>query len=860
MIPLKLTLKNFLCYRDNVPSLSLEGVHVACLCGQNGHGKSALLDAITWSLWGKARGKSQDELIHYGSDEMLVELEFLAREARYRVTRRHANGTARRRQGATDLQFQVHTEADYRPITGNSLRETQSKIDQIIGMDYDTFINSAFLLQGRADEFTNKSPGQRKEVLATILGLGYYDLLHDRAKERADEKRVAASVIEGDLERMFREVSHRDGYYSELEGVSVALGEANSRLETSREGLDVLRMQVDDLGRKLRELEELGSRIPSIQAEISHLQREMVTLQERIAGYQALVQKREAIEEGLAQYQQLRSRYEELNRSREQFDDLLKRKSDLERTIEGARAGLEERIKQLKNRVEVQLRPRADAVATISAKLEEERARLDELNKEDQDLADRRRYLQELSAKVGRFEASAQQLKAQGQELRSKLNLVQNSQEGAWCPLCGTELGPQGNQHLSDNYDAQIEEKLSLYRENESALEKTEKEKLGLEGEIPASEAVLRRGQKEAQSAVAAHQKELEESEIAAVELESVKRELAQEEPRLGEGVFAALEREQLGDVQAKIAALGYDQDTHRRLYGQVQGLQPYEERHRRLEDAEVNLPRDEESLARTRDMYQRRHEEIQASIDKQRDMEAEVSGLPQWRERLEGAEKAYQVLENRQKGLFRRQVELETELKKLEALEREIDDKKGGLKSLREQQAVYKSLDEAFGKRGVQAMLIETVLPTIEDEANALLGRMTDNRMHLKLESQRERRSGKGEPIETLEIKIGDEMGTRSYEMFSGGEAFRINLALRIALSKVLAHRSGAPLPTLFIDEGFGTQDASGREKILDVIRAIEDDFEKIIVITHLDEVKEAFPVRIEVQKDESGSTFWIS
>ena len=95
---------------------------------------------------------------------------------------------------------------------------------------------------------------------------------------------------------------------------------------------------------------------------------------------------------------------------------------------------------------------------------------------------------------------------------------------------------------------------------------------------------------------------------------------------------------------------------------------------------------------------------------------------------------------------------------------------------------------------------------------------------------------------------------------MYSGGEAFRVNLALRIALSKVLAQRMGAPLPTLFIDEGFGSQDAAGRERILDVIGSIEDDFDMIIVITHLEELKDAFPVRIEVQKGEDGSNFWLS
>ena len=106
----------------------------------------------------------------------------------------------------------------------------------------------------------------------------------------------------------------------------------------------------------------------------------------------------------------------------------------------------------------------------------------------------------------------------------------------------------------------------------------------------------------------------------------------------------------------------------------------------------------------------------------------------------------------------------------------------------------------------------------------------------------------------------ISDELGTRPYELYSGGEAFRINFAIRIALSRLLARRAGAQLRSLFIDEGFGTQDARGREQLVAAINSIQDDFDRILVITHIDELKDAFPARIEVTKTPQGSHFTLS
>jgi len=191
----------------------------------------------------------------------------------------------------------------------------------------------------------------------------------------------------------------------------------------------------------------------------------------------------------------------------------------------------------------------------------------------------------------------------------------------------------------------------------------------------------------------------------------------------------------------------------------------------------------------------------------------------------------------------------------KLEEEQKEIDKE---LEGSRQDKNIYEKLIIAFGKNGIQALIIENALPEIEEEANNLLAKLTGNGTQVAIESLRDLKSGKLK--ETLEIKISDELGTRDYELYSGGEAFRIDFSIRIALSKLLARRAGTRLRMLVIDEGFGTQDEEGINNIIEAIQSISDDFDKIMVVTHLEVLKDAFPVRIEVTKiPEIGSQFSI-
>ena len=122
MIPISLTLRNFMSYGEEGQTLSFDGIHVACLTGDNGNGKSALLDAITWSLWGKTRASAvqsvtEDDLIRRSADEMEVRFEFELNDQKYRVVRK------RRRGKPGDWQLaQSMPEGDYAAIGGGGTR------------------------------------------------------------------------------------------------------------------------------------------------------------------------------------------------------------------------------------------------------------------------------------------------------------------------------------------------------------------------------------------------------------------------------------------------------------------------------------------------------------------------------------------------------------------------------------------------------------------------------------------------------------------------------------------------------------------------------------------------------------------
>ena len=857
MVPLRLSLKNFMCYRDNAPELDLESIHVACLCGDNGHGKTALLDAMTWALWGKARASTQEELVHQGQQDMAVELEFKARGQRYRVSRRHSR-SERSRQGTTMLELQVTSENGSQAITGNSIRETEENIRRILHLDYDTFVNTAFLVQGKADRFSRSTPASRKATLAEVLDLEYFQRIEALARDKGRGREAELREIEVAIAAHREHMGDRADLRERLATADATLEELAPLVEAQVAHTEDLQKAFGSLSSQRSELEAIERRLGSAQDVTAGLAQQVETHEANIHDQETVLEQQDAVQEGFSQLESARAGLERLDRALSAKSELDGRRSRLEQEIAIQGERLAGRAQTLRDQIERDLKPSAGRLDHLESELggtATEQARLDDLERNIQAGRDE---LQQLSARSTFLGETNKALMEQMEETRRKFEIL--GDEEAECPVCRQPLGPEGREHLTAEYEVQGLEAKQEYQRNANEAKGLELARFKRTAKASDQENELSAGRRQLQSRLAELDRDIGESKRATEELGPATAELGRFDGQITAGTFAQDERRDLGQVAAELARLGYYAADHDRVREEVRSLEVYADRHRALMEATRALPQEREALATVRQMLDARRQQAAEDEDRRSALTQELKALPDLEGQLAQARSSLnQARDNQGKAQVEHGV-LQSQLRTLAEMEAEVRVHEQARRRVERDKNIYDELAAAFGRNGIQALIIETAMPQLQEDTNEILGRLTENRLFLKLELREGRRDSRtGLPSEALEIMISDEVGTRSYETFSGGEAFRIDFALRIALSKLLARRSGAPLPILFIDEGFGTQDSEGQERLKEAIHSIQDDFEKIIVITHVEQVKESFPVRIEVTKTEMGSTFAV-
>ncbi len=853
MIPLRLKLSGFLSYRDPV-EVDFTSFDLACISGHNGAGKSSLLDAFTWALFGEARRRGE-ELIHAASSAAEVALTFAYEENVYRVRRILGRGKS------TLLEFQIQDAESWRPLTEATTRATQARIEGILRLDYDTFVNASFFLQGKADQFTQQKAGERKRILGSILGLEAWETYKTRAAERRKAVEAELNTLDGRLAEINEELSQESarrerlkdlgGQLEQLEALRAAKEAALKQAEKMRILLSEQRKQVEMLGsaleRSRRERDSLTGRLAAREAESAS----QAALVNRAAEIESRYRAWQAARAGLAQWESVAGQFREAEKRRQPFLDSINAEKA---RLEQERQSLSDQLSVISEQklLMVNLKPQVVLVEKALLDAETRVARRTDI---DIKLREERERFIELDGENKR-------LKLEMDELKTRLDQVSaiegaGEQSRTTCPLCGQPLTGSHRASLLEQLQAEGKEKGDRWRANKNIMETLTAEVKELEARLKSlADAENERVKLTAQLSSLAERLETARQATAAWESGGEKR-LAEVESLLNGESFGLEARSNLSKIESELSAMGYDLAAHETARLAEQDGRAAEKEWLDLEKARAVLEPLEREVAGLREEIQNRQSEIENQEDGYAAAASALQGAEAQVLDWEAVEREFFDLKeqenalNQQVGMARQMVAV---LDSRRAQKKQVE---AGREACALEIGRYKTLERAFGKDGVPALLIEQALPQIEEAANELLDRLSNGAMSVRFVTQAGYKDKKREDLkETLDIQISDGAGTRDYEMFSGGEAFRVNFAIRLALSEVLARRTGARLQTLVIDEGFGSQDAFGRQRLVEAINTVRRDFAKILIITHLDELKDAFPNRIEVEKTPRGSS----
>ncbi len=998
MIPIKIEITNFLSYRNAV-ELDFHGIHLACISGANGAGKSSILDAITWSLFGKSRSQSDDDIVNRvaaaNGESAEVQFTFELEGVIYRLIRRKRPGKA------LILEFQIATpDGQWKPLSEGRIRETQAAIESLLKLNYDTFTNASFLLQGKADEFTTKTPNRRKEILADLLGVNEWDLLKDKATEKRKEEEMHLLQIDLRLGEIGEELARRPDRQLALEAATSQLEQVNRQLQLLEGRLDDGRQMEGALKQQKLIVDNLEASKSRLQQNIDDLQTTQEKREQERSAMQNLLDNAEAIQAQYLAWQEAESSAQLWQQKADTYVAFREQQRPFELSIERVRAGMNQRLLELENqqkRLAAMLLDKEGYQLSLTndeAFLKQLTARLEEIKAFEKDLHASKNDLQEIEAQRGLLEQESNQLRSRQrvvlgyreeevsvvknlsaaesalisaerdlvtatvhndrlivarsdqenlrgrqpdllksmQEKKEQIYRLRNEQTGQ-CPLCNQPLSEDHRQSVLGRLEIEGQAMGDQYRQNQAEIDhlgaeipvllakvKTkdslERNLLALQQRKAAAEARLqeidrfiksweeedadRLSELESLLENVADRQELQikidnltqtvavlpelELEVQALHTEiSTKKAKIDEIDRVhsewtgilpGEGLedelTTLLARKSAGDydpaaqarvaeLEGKIATLGYDaeahdsakllqtklaeaQSTYQRLQQAKAAIKPLDDN---LKDLALQLASQANILADLTNQF----ESAQIQLGSMLVNAPDVAGL----ESMVYALREEQIAANRVVATTQQDIAV------LDTLEDQKTQYTNDKERVRRQIQRFRLLEKACGRDGVQALLIERALPEIEDDANELLHRLTGGKMQVLFDTQRKLKSS-DRVAETLDIRIGDDVGERPYENYSGGEQFRVNFAIRLALSKILTRRAGARLQTLVIDEGFGSQDPEGQQRLIEAINVIKDDFELILVITHIEAMRDAFPTRIEVVKGASGTGIIVS
>ena len=227
MRPNKLTIEGFTSFRQRA-EIDFSDLDLFAITGATGSGKTSIIDAITYALYGQTArlgAKNLGELITQGAPRLSVKLEFDCGGKQYRIAR------VLKRSGPASVRFEILGKDGDHPVEGGA-REISAQIARIVGLDFDAFTKAVVLPQGQFDEFLRGESADRRKILEVLLNLGVYRDMMQRANARHKEKQTARDFLNDQLEREYFDATaeNQQGLEKEVEELSEKASVVNAQI------------------------------------------------------------------------------------------------------------------------------------------------------------------------------------------------------------------------------------------------------------------------------------------------------------------------------------------------------------------------------------------------------------------------------------------------------------------------------------------------------------------------------------------------------------------------------------------------------------------------------------------------------
>jgi exonuclease SbcC len=795
MRPLHLTVDGFTSFRAPV-DLDFESLDLFAITGPTGAGKSSLIDALTFALYGQVPrvGREYKQLMSHGAERLSVKLDFRMGATTYRIARTLKSS------GAPQSRLERLSARGAATPVADRVKDIEEEVGRILGLDYDGFTRSVVLPQGQFDSFLKGKPEERRKILVTLLGLDVYERMHAIVNRKAADARREAQFLVQQLERDFAEATPEilrvlEAELQDAESSAGRAGDEEDALAAALKTAATLRAAHRELMDPRRRRRQAAKRA---QAEAAQPAR--AAPRAGRGGGRACTGARRPLGDP--------AREAVLAQARTWADELARVARELGRLEPQLAAGIEAERLAAQRIVEAEARLRA---------AESERANVERALKDARDALEEQR----------------RQLAAH--DLRRHLEY------GQPCPVCEQAVArvpsrrKPGGLEAAERVQAAAE---SAAEASRKSVESARLEREQLTGRAGAAEVERRALDERCEQSRGARRRlagSLEGAGFMPLDVAEPESLLVRIDAEARAAVQAREERERLEEERLQV-----EQEATRLA----------------AEEATAEAQRGS-ALERAREIEQKQAPlaELFGEARAVLDDEARARG---WS--LVGARDSMEALERRQAVLRAEALEGRARVERLrtrrEALERavaravELAARRHDLEG-----------ESALGSALAQHLRADQFLAFVQEEALHRLA--TDGSRHLLTLSQ-----GRYSLFcEDQEFVVQDHWHAdrqRSVRTLSGGETFLASLALAMALAESLAAlsaegRAGEALESLFLDEGFGTLDPETLDVVVQAIETLQGGRRLVGVITHIAELAERLPARVEVGRSAAGATLTL-